>query len=318
MSIAIAVCIITFRRPLGLEKLLAHLAKQEGISRDEVLVVVVDNDPEGSARPIAEAARRGGLTIAYAEEPVPGIPRSRNRSVEIALASGAARLCFLDDDEYPSPTWLVRLHGHAAATEAPVVTGPVLPVLPEGAPSYLAGSRIFTPRRYRTGQRRDRAATGNAVVDRRVFEAMEPWFDESMALTGGTDTELFRRAHTAGFAIEWCDEAVVYEDVSRERCSLRWIGRRHFRQSLGSARFGRRYGGGGIAMARILAIGSYRFMLGLALSVLTLGIVPSLRLRLVENLSSGAGLLLGGFGVTLDEYRRADRAAIALERPPAR
>jgi GT2 family glycosyltransferase len=309
VATAIAACIITYRRPRGLEKLLEHLGRQTGSATGDLLVVVVDNDPELSARPVVEAARRAGLAIVDGDEPTAGIPRARNRSVEIALASGARRLCFIDDDEFPAEGWLARLVAHAETSGVPVVTGPVLSILPPDVPRWFERCRLFSPRRYATGARRDRAFTNNTLVDRRVFDAMDRWFDESMALTGGTDTEFFRRAHAAGFAIEWCDEAVVYEDVPRERCSLRWIGRRHLRQGLGSARFSRRFDGGALAVARILAIGSWRVARGLLLSLLsllTLGLVPWLRLRLVEDLSSGVGLLLGNLGVTVHEYRRVE------------
>jgi hypothetical protein len=96
----------------------------------------------------------------------------------------------------------------------------------------------------------------------------------------------------------------VFEEVPPERCRLRWIARRNLRQGLGSARFSRKYEGGVGALARIYAIAAYRVGLGLSLAVVTLGLVPSQRLRLIENLASGVGLALGSFGVDLDEYGR--------------
>lgn len=301
----VAACVITYRRPEGLAKLLEHLAVQEGIAPTDLQVVVVDNDPAHSAQAVVRSAEKRGLALEYADEPIPGIPRARNRSVELGLRTGARYLCFIDDDEFPQPGWLARLLDHAARADVPVVTGPVLSVLPDGSAPWLSHSRLFTPRRYATGTPRDRAFTGNALVHRRVFETMDRWFAESMQFTGGTDTDFFRRANLEGFAIEWCDEAVAYEDVPSERCTLRWMARRNLRQGLGSARFRRLYDHRRTGLIRLLALGAYRIAVGAALSVLTLGLVPSLRLRLVENLASGAGLLLGGFGVKVDEYRRS-------------
>lgn len=299
----VAVCTITYRRRPGLEKLLANLAAQTVVAGGDILVVVVDNDPELTAKPVVEAARARGLSIAYDHEPVPGIPRARNRSVSLALKNGAARLCFIDDDEFPSPTWLERLLAHADTTEARVVTGPVISILPASARPWLGRSRLFSRPRPSTGARRDRAATNNVLVDRRVFDAMPLWFDESMPLNGSDDSDFFRRVHRAGFAIEACDEAVVYEDVPIERCNLRWITRRNFRGGLAYASQSRLYEGPS-AMARNVVAGSLRGMFAVALAVLTLGLVPWFRLRIAENAGLGAGLVLGGFGVTFDEYRR--------------
>ena len=143
MAIAIAVCIITYQRPRGLEKLLAGLKRQSGVDAEDLLVVVVDNDPARTALPVVESARAGGLPITHDHEPAPGIPRARNRSVEIALRAGAERLCFIDDDELPEDDWLARLIAHARASGAPIVAGPVLSTLPPLAPSWLAHSRVL-------------------------------------------------------------------------------------------------------------------------------------------------------------------------------
>jgi glycosyltransferase involved in cell wall biosynthesis len=303
MPIAIAVCIITYRRPLGLERLLTSLARQTGPSGTEIAIVVVDNDPERSAAAAVESALASGLAIDYDHEPTPGIPRARNRSVERALARGVTRLCFVDDDEIVDPEWIASLLSHAATTDAAVVTGPVLSVLPPEVPKWLVHSRLFSRRRFPTGTRVDRAATNNVMVHRRVFDTLPSWFDESAPLSGGTDSDFFERVHRAGFAIEWCDQAVVREEVPLERCNLRWIGRRNLRGGLGFSRRARRYDGP-VAVVRNFAVGLLRVGWAGLLSVSTLGLVPSLRLRIVENAGLGAGLALGCFDVEIDEYSR--------------
>jgi GT2 family glycosyltransferase len=303
MADAVAACVITYRRPEGLATLLGSLAAQSGAASADLAVVVVDNDPAMSAAPVVDAARGGGLSIDYQHEPLPGIPRARNRSVARALAGGTAYLCFLDDDEFAAPTWLARLVAHAESSRAAVVAGPVLSILPDDVPAWLKRGRVFSRRRYATGHRLARAATNNVLVHRAVFESVSPWFDESMPLSGGTDTDFFRRVHRAGFTIEWCDEAVVYEQVPRDRCTLRWIARRMLRGGLAFAAQARRYEGWP-SVARNVGVGAARLTAAIFLSVLTLGLVPPLRLRIVENAGLGAGLVLGGFGITIDEYRR--------------
>ena len=133
---------------------------------------------------------------------------------------------------------------------------------------------------------------------------MKEWFDESMALTGGTDTEFFRRAHVAGFAIEWCDEAIAHEEVPAERCTLRWIARRNLRGGMGFARLTRAQGPGFAAVLRNLVVGCARIAFGVTLAIVTLGLHPPLRLRAVENVALGLGLALGTFNARVEEYRR--------------
>src|SRR5271170_5370094 len=98
----VAVAIPTFRRPQGLERLLAALARLE--TRAEVEVVVADND----------AVLREGFDVCQAQVPnyrwplaaiivkERGIAQTRNALVEHVLAhSNAQFIAMLDDDEWP-------------------------------------------------------------------------------------------------------------------------------------------------------------------------------------------------------------------------
>ena len=50
---------------------------------------------------------------------------------------------------------------------------------------------------------------------------LDALFDERMALSGGSDVELFRRFAAQGHSIVWADEAVVFEWVPRSRANAR-------------------------------------------------------------------------------------------------
>ena len=54
----IVVCVITYQRPRGLQKLLDSLAEMQfsRVDAPEVTVVVVDNDPKGSAAQVVGQA----------------------------------------------------------------------------------------------------------------------------------------------------------------------------------------------------------------------------------------------------------------------
>ena len=89
-------------------------------------VLVIDNDPEASARPIVErlaGTLRPGL-VRYVHEPKPGIAAARNRALREAASS--ALLVFIDDDEVPSERWLEQLVDLQRSSGAAAVVGPVI------------------------------------------------------------------------------------------------------------------------------------------------------------------------------------------------
>jgi hypothetical protein len=62
-----------------------------------------------------------------------------------------------------------------------------------------------------------------------MLDRVEPWFDSRFALTGGEDSQFFRRVARAGFKCVWADEAVVWETVPLSRTTPQWIWMRAFR-----------------------------------------------------------------------------------------
>jgi succinoglycan biosynthesis protein ExoM len=225
----ISVCVCTFRRPDGLAALLRGLAEQKDTG-GEFEVVVVDNDAAGSARTIMTRAQKlfPALPIRYAIEPRQNIALARNLTVR--LASGRY-LAFIDDDETPSPDWLGRMYSTLQAQAADAVFGPVIPVLPDGAPSWFRRGRFLERARHGTGECVPiaEARTGNAVIRaERINNRARP-FDPAFGLTGGEDYDFFNALFQEGGHFIWCDEAIVFEHLSRERTGLRWLLRRSLR-----------------------------------------------------------------------------------------
>jgi hypothetical protein len=68
-----------------------------------------------------------------------------------------------------------------------------------------------------------------------VFDSLDCYFDESMALNGGDDEEFFTRVFTAGFQIVWADNAIVRESIPASRSTVRWLVRRSFRVGTSSS-----------------------------------------------------------------------------------
>ncbi|HEX9159155.1 MAG TPA: glycosyltransferase, partial [Rhizomicrobium sp.] len=103
----VTIAIPTFRRPKGLERLLAAIAMLE--TDANVRVLVAENDAErqeGMAvvKRLTATGYRWPIELLLVEPR--GIAQARNALVERALANGFDYLAMLDDDEWPEALWL--------------------------------------------------------------------------------------------------------------------------------------------------------------------------------------------------------------------
>ncbi|HZP19813.1 MAG TPA: glycosyltransferase family 2 protein [Bauldia sp.] len=220
-----SVCIATHRRPEGLGRLLRSLAEQVGAPSFEV--IVVDND---AARSGEKTAREYGqrLRLTYVVEPVRGIARARNRSV---AAAAGAYVAFIDDDEWATPGWLAELDRKARESGADAVIGPVTIVFEASVPAHVRAAAYF--RRSDIGDGEPvpwhLTHTSNAYVRRSALPDARRPFDESFDLTGGEDSDLFRRMIKGGAKIVGATAAGVFEYRALRRANLRWLVRRALR-----------------------------------------------------------------------------------------
>ncbi|MFT3850646.1 MAG: glycosyltransferase family 2 protein [Propionivibrio sp.] len=305
----IAVVAITYKRPDGLRKLLRGLMRQDlsGTTVNELSIVVVDNDPQGSAAAVlAEFSDAGGIRIDALHEPRPGIPFARNRGMLHAIED-SDYFAFIDDDEYPTPTWLRGLLKVAVELYSDCVLGPVTPVFPPGTPRWIQRSRVFEGWRFPHRAQIFEAATNNVLVRSAFVLRHGIEFDERMQASGGSDYRFFRQCVAAGMVIHWSAEAEVFEDIPRARTTLRWMAQRQIR--LGNtfaldARLSRR-------SARILNL----YALGLARAGTGLLGLPTLLLSTRWG-SSAAIHLLRGIGIItgIHGYRHQEYAKSRLER----
>lgn len=304
-STSIALCVASYLRPVGLGRLLEAIAKLDAVPDvARVDVVVVDNDPAGSARAVVDRAP-ADLDVTYVCEPRRGITFARNRALATARASGSEWIGWLDDDEAPRPDWLARLFATQRLTGADVVTGPSVPTYDGDAPQWIIDAGVFEPERFVSGATYPFFHTRTSGVVLRASAAPEDGFDDRLALTGGEDRVFFTLMHRAGAAFVWDDEALVDEWVPRSRISVSWLTRRWFRTGVtrsltlvyldhpSTLRRARRVAGG-IAMA----------LRGVVETVVA---VPSGRgavLRSSRRILLGLGASYGALGLHFREYRR--------------
>ncbi len=226
-SVTVAIC--TFRRPEGLQRALDGLWRQTGIPVAKVTVIVVDNDPAGSARAVVDRNRPPpGWILRYVIEPQPGVSHARNRCL---AESRTDLIAFFDDDEVPEPGWLAALLETRKASGADAVFGPVISRFETRPPSWMAGCTAHRRPRHPTGSMVNwkNSRTGNVLLGRRLVALAGGGFDVRFATSGGEDALFFARAERAGAKLIWCDEAVVVEDVPATRMRLIWVLERSYK-----------------------------------------------------------------------------------------
>lgn len=302
--VRVAVCVITFRRPEGLTRLI-HALNDLSFQGDppELEIVVVDNDSSGPACELCDTLRaKIRWPLRCVVEPRRGIPQARNTAVSCVLGR-VDFVAFIDDDEVPDPGWLDALLRTQQTYRADVVTGPALPHFMEAVPDWLTRGGFFERPRHATGARLDYAITGNVLFRTSVFERIEGGFDERLSLSGGEDRHFFKRVSRAGFTIVWADDAITHEWTPPSRATVAWILRRAFRNG---ANYDFRYAGTRRSLhvtVDTIARGAARILLGLVLLPTGLVLGRHGLMRRLRDVCYGAGVVAGAVGVRYEEYR---------------
>jgi len=301
----IAVCVITYLRPVGLARLLDSLGglRFEKYPAASFRFVVVDNDEQGSARAVVdEWARSVEMDVTYAFESRRGIPFARNRAV--SLAAGSKYVAFIDDDEVADPAWLDELLYAMDRFRADIVAGPVMPIFESSVPEWIREGRFFEKQRGATGTPLKWASTSNILFKYSELTKVTGPFDERLALTGGTDYLLTTQLARSGSLIVWCAEAVVLEYIPASRASLGWILRRGYRNGTTAAITARTQPGLGWEGSWALKMGGKRFIKAAIRLPQSFAKGRVSMVRTLIEAATGAGMILGSLGVRYEEYRR--------------
>jgi succinoglycan biosynthesis protein ExoM len=203
-------------RPKLLSACLTSIAAQRGDDEFTIHIIVVDNDPAGSAAPVV-AEFKPDFPVTCIHQPRRGIAIARNAALDAAKAIGADWIAFIDDDETAAPDWLENLMAKEYR-DTPVLMGRQIMVYPPDAP-------FWTPRERRKRPEEGRAMTTAYTHNVRLSAALVDAglrFDESLGAMGGEDQEFFAEAYRRGFTIRRTERALTYETAHRER--LTYVG----------------------------------------------------------------------------------------------
>lgn len=216
----ICVCVCTYMRPPALKRLLLKLVELDTGGSFTYSIVVVDNDQNRSAEStVAEMRESHSVSLGYDVEPRRNIALARNRAV--ANASGDY-LALIDDDEFPTPGWLLSLFRTCNEFGVDGVLGPVIRHFDETPPNWLKRSRIYDRSVVATGTNVywKEARTGNVLLKKSVVAGEPPFRPEFRA---GEDEDFFRRKIEAGFTFIWSADAIVFETIPPARWKRSYV-----------------------------------------------------------------------------------------------
>ncbi|MCP3937329.1 MAG: glycosyltransferase [Actinomycetia bacterium] len=304
----VAICIATFRRPIGLERLLgsvAELSVPEGV---DVSVIVCDNDPDRSAFEHLTAEPPAlPFTFQVVHQPDRGVASVRNSLVGAAVESGADGIAFIDDDEEVPVAWLANLVEIQHETGVAIVSGPVASVFEVDPPDWLSQLGYFDPIDRSEAELATFANSNNVLMHTSVLGGDCSPFDTRLNLTGGEDTHFFRRCIVAGHKIRWTEQSMPLEYVPESKMTLAWMRQREYRRGTTRsfvlrdvddswARRGKRLVGAVAEFGRAASDG--------VKSILVRDPTRrrSLRARAGNQAAYGAGMIAGLFGANYSEY----------------
>ncbi len=305
----IDICIVTYRRPDMLKRLLRSLEHLtfENYPMADVRVVLVNNCPEDSSfAELADAFQSYRWPLVFFVEPERGISQARNTAIRQARPE-ADFIAILDDDEEATPPWLDELLFVQAHYAADVVSGPVLPVFPSDAPEWAIGGFYDRPR-YATGTDLPSFSTCNVLLCKPFLDQFPEPFDLLLSLNGGSDHLLSLRLKRAGAKMVWADRAILREYHPPGRLRVAWVLARAFR--FGNTNiFCDRILDGAFSFPMLLRIakGFFRVIIGIAFIFITLPLLllgkKTATIRALRFFAYGLGILSGAAGYLYGEYR---------------
>lgn len=229
MTPAVSIIIPTFRRPeRAVEAARSALAQACSAPFE---VVLVDNDPSGSALALLRAMSDPRISVVH--EPRAGVANARNAGLRAATGD---LIAFLDDDEIAPPDWLADLLRVQLDHTADAVFGPVHTRLSVPARDHHAYFDAFFARdpSHAEGPIGLFYGCGCSLIRRAALPSPEP-FSVARNEIGGEDDLLFQTMEAAGASFAWAPNAWVWETPEQSRVTLAYTLRRAFAYGQGPA-----------------------------------------------------------------------------------
>lgn len=223
----IVVAICTYRRNDGLARLLQALIACADRVRDRAVVgvAIVDDTPEGEARPVADIyASSFELGVRYLISGQQNISVARNKALEAAL-EWADWIAMTDDDCEPIPEWLEAFLVVLEKTGADAVTGALVRRVPSGSPRWLTDEpflQVGISRTVDCGEASTAATNCSMIRSGWLRDHPHIRFQPSLGVIGGEDMVFYRSARAEGLRIRFSSHGFVYENEPTERATYKY------------------------------------------------------------------------------------------------
>ena len=301
----IVVAITTYKRPELLDRLLDAVMVQsiQNPAWSAISILVVDNDPEGTAK--SAAVSRAG--VRYVMESAPGIAAARQRALD-EVDNDTLLVC-LDDDVLPTGDWLAPLIQAWRSSAATIVTGFVQYVYPDDTEAWVVEGGFMTRNIIPTGTHLGEAAAGNMLVDVGQVRSLGVEFDQTLGLSGGEDSLFSRQVVRAGGSIVACQESVVLGHIPIERTTRTFCRNRARSHGSVSVLVGLRLSpsqtGRFLVRFRGMIGGAMRLVWGFLLSARGIfASAPGAAGNGVRIAARGRGMMAAALGSLSNEYQR--------------
>lgn len=231
----VSIVIPTLYRPKLLKSAL-KTAMEQNTSNFTIEIVVADNSAEGTAQKQVDEAREiSKFPIKYTIVPNAGVSNARNAAITI---SEGTYIAYLDDDQEADPNWLLNMMNESRKTGAAVVFSKVIGKSSTVLPNQKARIDFFSRAHNDapSGPTDKFYGCGASLLNLNLIESDLMSFDPAHNHTGGEDDALFSKIQKAGGTFAWCKEAIMYENVPKERMSKLYIARRSFGFGQGPSR----------------------------------------------------------------------------------
>ncbi|HAX17705.1 MAG TPA: hypothetical protein DCY00_03815 [Actinobacteria bacterium] len=302
MRIGIGIC--TYKRPEMLKKCLESINEMLRPEDAEIIIIIADNDINKSSQVVVNNFKAiSNIQVYEKVEENRGIPYARNNILKRGKALKITELAFIDDDEYVDKNWLINLWEYYKKTKADVVRGFVKTVYPADTPQWIIKGKYYQRKAFKEGEIQNSASTNNVLFDfKKICIEKKMVFDESFGMKGGSDTDFFRKVYKLGLKILATNDAIVYEELEKERYQLSYLLKRKFRTRNNKLDKNSSF----IKKIRVFMVSFFNIFRGIITLPINIIIGKHKAIGSLVHIVSGLAKLLGLFNIHLnwEEYNK--------------
>lgn len=295
----------TYQRPHMLSETLQSLSRLHLPDSVQLTLIIVDNDPDQSAKPVYDIYRTAlPFPSHYEIEQRKGIVYARNKALDCANQLDTDLMLFIDDDEIVEHNWLIaHLTYYEMHPDTDVVTGPLFSIYPETTPPWIQEGGFFELQQdFEEDTVLKAAATNNVSFDyNKLYRQYQLHFDET--LKSREDNDFFMAAAILGAKIRWTNTAIVHETVPLSKMTTSWLSQRAYKGgeafAIREIKYRGRIRGRLIVMTRI----PYYFVRGFMFFPWFLIKGYAYIVKSLQQFSTALGMIGGIFGTNYDDYQ---------------